>query len=73
MGKQVKARAHTWYEVDYNTGTIKFLRRFCPRCGSVMAYHKTPVPRWHCGKCSYTIFEVQQPQATPREKPSRRK
>ncbi len=60
MGKQVKARAHTWYEVDYNTGTIKFLRRFCPRCGSVMAYHKVPVPRWHCGKCNYTIFEVQQ-------------
>jgi len=63
MGKQVKARAHTWYEVDYNTGTIKFLRRFCPRCGSVMAYHKVPVPRWHCGKCNYTIFEVQQKPA----------
>jgi len=67
MGKQVKARAHTWYEVDYNTGTIKFLRRFCPRCGSVMAHHKVPVPRWHCGKCGYTIFEV---QAGAAEKPT---
>ncbi len=31
------------YEVDYEKGTIKFLRRICPRCGSVMAYHKVPV------------------------------
>jgi len=58
MGKEkVKARAHTWYEVNYEKGTIKFLRRICPRCGSVMAYHKVPVPRWACGKCGYTIFE----------------
>ena len=69
MGKEVKARAHTWYEVDYNTGTIKFLRRFCPRCGSVMAYHKVPVPRWHCGKCNYTIFVVK-PTTKPSTKPS---
>ncbi len=57
MPKEVKARAHTWYEIDNENGTIKFLRRICPRCGSVMAYHKAPVPRWACGKCGYTVFE----------------
>ncbi|MFB6470317.1 MAG: 30S ribosomal protein S27ae [Vulcanisaeta sp. AZ3] len=57
MPKEVKARAHIWYEVNYEEGTIKFLRRICPRCGSVMAYHKVPTPRWACGKCGYTIFE----------------
>ncbi len=52
-----KVQAWKWYEVDYKTGTIKFLRKKCPRCGSVMAYHKVPKPRWACGKCGYTIFE----------------
>ncbi len=40
-------------------GVFKFNRRYCPRCGSVMAFHKEPTPRWHCGKCNYTIFETQ--------------
>jgi len=59
MGK-IKARASRWYEVDYEGGTIKFTRRFCPRCGSVMANHKVPIPRWACGKCGYTIFTTPQ-------------
>lgn len=32
MPKEVKARTYV-YEVDYEKGTIKFLRRICPRCG----------------------------------------
>lgn len=50
-------RSALWYQYDYQKGAVKFLRRLCPRCGSVMAYHKEPIPRWHCGKCGMTIFE----------------
>ncbi|MEM4633212.1 MAG: 30S ribosomal protein S27ae, partial [Pyrobaculum sp.] len=28
-----------------------------PKCGSVMAFHKEPTPRWHCGKCGFTQFQ----------------
>ncbi len=49
-------RAHKWYEYDYETGRIVLKNRKCPRCGSVMAYHRAPVERWHCGKCGYTEF-----------------
>ena len=63
MGKaSVKARAHTWYIIDMEKGIFRFNRRLCPRCGSIMAYHREPVPRWHCGKCGYTIFEGQAPR-----------
>jgi small subunit ribosomal protein S27Ae len=44
------------YEYDYKTGTIRLKNRLCPRCGTVMAFHKAGKPRWHCGKCNYTIF-----------------
>jgi len=54
------AHVHKWYEYDYKTGKIRLLRRKCPRCGSIMAYHKVPVPRHHCGKCGFTIFETQE-------------
>ncbi|MGC8596792.1 MAG: 30S ribosomal protein S27ae [Thermocladium sp.] len=54
----VKARAHLWYTIDMENGVFKFNRRYCPRCGSIMAFHKEPSPRWHCGKCNYTIFET---------------
>ncbi len=66
MGKEVKARAHTWYIIDMQNGVFRFARRFCPRCGSVMAYHKEPIPRWHCGKCGYTIFETAPARRAPR-------
>ena len=56
---KIKARASRWYHYDYEKGEIRFLRRLCPRCGSVMAKHESPVPRWACGKCGYTIFEAQ--------------
>ncbi len=56
MAKKQKRFRSQLYEYDYNTGTIRLKNRVCPRCGSVMAFHKWPVPRWHCGKCSYTIF-----------------
>ena len=61
MGK-VKARASRWYEYDYSKGTIRFTRRWCPRCGVgvAMAYHREPVPRWACGRCGYTIYEKRQ-------------
>ncbi|MEB3774696.1 MAG: 30S ribosomal protein S27ae [Desulfurococcales archaeon] len=44
------------YEVDYDNWTIKLKNKKCPRCGSIMAHHKKPVERWHCGKCGYTEF-----------------
>ncbi len=47
---------HKLYEYDYNTGKIRLKNRRCPRCGSIMAHHKVPIPRWHCGKCGYTEF-----------------
>ncbi len=54
--KQLKLYVHRLYEYDYNTGTIKRKNKICPRCGSFMAFHKYPVPRWHCGKCGHTEF-----------------
>ncbi len=57
MGKKkVKAYIRLVYEYDYKTGTIKLKNKKCPRCGSIMAHHKYPVERWHCGKCGYTEF-----------------
>jgi len=44
------------YEYDYSTGKIKLKNRLCPRCGSVMAFHRVGRTRWHCGKCNYTLF-----------------
>ncbi|MCC6020782.1 MAG: 30S ribosomal protein S27ae [Thermoproteaceae archaeon] len=49
-------RAATWYEYDYQRGTIRFKNKLCSRCGSVMAFHREPAPRWHCGKCDFTHF-----------------
>jgi len=46
------------YEYDYKTGKIVLKNKICPRCGAVMAHHLHPVPRWHCGRCNYTIFET---------------
>ena len=56
MGGKVKAYIRMVYEVDYNNWTIKLKNKKCPRCGSIMAHHKKPVERWHCGKCGYTEF-----------------
>lgn len=44
------------YEIDYSTGTIRLKNKVCPRCGRVMAFHKQPVPRWHCGYCGYVEY-----------------
>ena len=54
--KQPKARLGALYEVDSEKGTIKLKNRKCPRCGNIMAYHKSPVERWTCGSCSFTDF-----------------
>jgi small subunit ribosomal protein S27Ae len=54
--KQPKARLGPLYEVDSEKGTIKLKNRKCPRCGNIMAYHKSPVERWTCGSCSFTDF-----------------
>ena len=51
-----KARVGTLYEVDSQKSTIKLKNRKCPRCGSIMAFHKAPVERWTCGSCSFTDF-----------------
>jgi len=46
----------TLYEIDNQKGTAKLKNRKCPRCGSIMAFHKAPVERWTCGSCSFTDF-----------------
>ena len=55
MGSKKRFRSEL-YEYDYEKGYIRLKNKLCPRCGSVMAHHKYPVPRWHCGKCGYTEF-----------------
>lgn len=50
------AHVHKLYEYDYETGKVRLKNKKCPRCGSIMARHKKPVERWHCGKCGYTEF-----------------
>ncbi|AFK50977.1 30S ribosomal protein S27AE [Thermogladius calderae 1633] len=50
------AHVHKLYEFDLEKGFIKPKNKKCPKCGSFMAYHKQPVPRWHCGKCGYTEY-----------------
>ena len=54
------AHVHKLYEYDYKTGTIKPRNRKCPKCDSFMAFHKYPVPRWHCGKCGYVEYAREQ-------------
>lgn len=53
------AERHKLYEYDYASGKILLKNKKCPRCGSVMAFHKAPTPRWHCGKCNYVEFQPQ--------------
>ncbi len=50
---------HKLYEYDYETGKIRLKNKKCPRCGRIMAFHKKPRPRWHCGYCHYTEFVSQ--------------
>ncbi len=44
------------FEYDYRSGAIKLKAEYCPRCRSIMAFHKEPIPRWYCGKCHYTEY-----------------
>jgi len=57
------AHVHKRYEYDYKTGKIRLKNKICPRCGRIMAFHKHPVPRWHCGYCNYTDFLTKSPEA----------
>jgi small subunit ribosomal protein S27Ae len=50
------AERHKLYEYDYSTGKIRLKNKICPKCGRVMAFHKQPVPRWHCGFCNYVEY-----------------
>jgi small subunit ribosomal protein S27Ae len=50
-------RAAAWYDIDLQKGVFRFKNKFCPKCGSVMAFHREPVPRWHCGRCGFTQFQ----------------
>jgi len=52
--KKGEKKVHTYYEIK--GGKISRLLRKCPRCGSFMAQHKGPQPRWACGGCGYTEF-----------------
>lgn len=60
--KKPKARLSALYEADASKGTVKLKNRKCPRCGSIMAYHKAPVERWTCGSCSFTDFVKAKPK-----------
>lgn len=61
--KQPKARLSGLYDLDPQKGTIKLKNRKCPRCGNIMAYHKSPVERWTCGSCAFTDFVKAKPKA----------
>lgn len=54
-----EARLSKVYELDPEKGTLKLRSRKCPRCGNIMAYHKSPVKRYTCGSCSYTDYVKQ--------------
>jgi small subunit ribosomal protein S27Ae len=54
--KEAKSRLGALYEIDDKKGTVKLRNRKCPRCGNIMAFHKSPVERWTCGSCSFTDF-----------------
>ena len=54
--KEMRPRLGALYEIDVQKGTAKLKNRKCPRCGSIMAFHKAPVERWTCGSCSFTDF-----------------
>ncbi len=47
---------HKLYEYDYSKGVINRRNKKCPKCDSFMAFHKQPVPRWHCGRCGYVEY-----------------
>jgi small subunit ribosomal protein S27Ae len=53
MSKEGKVFRSRLYEVDLAKGVVKLKNKVCPRCGRLMAYHKKPIPRWHCGYCNY--------------------
>lgn len=53
MGEKGKSLRSSLYEVDPQRGVAKLKNRVCPKCGRVMALHRHPVQRWHCGYCSY--------------------
>lgn len=54
--KGKKARLSTLYDYDYEKNIIKLKNKKCPRCGNIMALHKSPTQRWTCGSCSYTEY-----------------
>ncbi|MEM3506404.1 MAG: 30S ribosomal protein S27ae [Candidatus Bathyarchaeia archaeon] len=54
--EKMKARVRFVYDINFEKETIKLKNKKCPRCGSIMAFHKSPVERWTCGSCSYTDF-----------------
>lgn len=71
--KELKTYVHQLYVIEGDKVRLKNKR--CPRCGSVMAHHKQPVERWHCGKCNYTEFITKPVAPQPREarKPAEKK
>ncbi|MCX8185099.1 MAG: 30S ribosomal protein S27ae [Sulfolobales archaeon] len=53
MSEKSKSFRSNLYEIDLKKGAIRLKNRVCPKCGRVMALHEKPIPRWHCGYCSY--------------------
>lgn len=73
--KELKTYVHQLYIIEQDKGAIRLKNKRCPRCGSVMAHHKQPVERWHCGKCGYTEFITKPaaPQQREAKKPAEKK
>ena len=53
MGGKDRRFRSSLYEIDPARGVARLRNRVCPKCGRVMALHRHPTPRWHCGYCSY--------------------
>jgi small subunit ribosomal protein S27Ae len=59
--KRKEERVWRLYEYDYKTGKITLKNRKCPRCGKIMAHHKSATERWACGGCGYTEYIGKKP------------
>ncbi|MEM2007367.1 MAG: 30S ribosomal protein S27ae [Sulfolobales archaeon] len=53
MSKEGKKFRSALYDVDPQKSAARSKNKSCPKCGRAMALHRRPVPRWHCGYCSY--------------------
>lgn len=55
-GSRRKRGLWNLFEYDYKSGVVKLRAEYCPRCRSIMAFHREPIARWYCGRCHYTEY-----------------